>query len=77
VPHFRNFAAELNVHILSRQSIIPFLPMARTLVEEEQEVEVREGHTKTVDCIFELEFHMTVCPVAFMVLPISERLQER
>jgi hypothetical protein len=51
--------------------------MARTLVEEEQEVKVREGRTKTVDYISELEFPMMVCPVAFMVLPIPERLEER
>jgi hypothetical protein len=51
--------------------------MARPLVKREQEIEVRECGMKTVNYIFKLEFHISVGPVPFLILPVPKRLEER
>jgi hypothetical protein len=63
--------SELTIHL-------PFSSyMARTLVKQEYKIEVRGGSTKTIDCIFELQFHVPVGPISFMILPVPERFEER
>jgi hypothetical protein len=66
-----------NVDANHLQTSLLLLGMARALVKQEKKVVARKYNLQTVDGILELEFHMSMRPIAIVVLAISKQFQER